>query len=190
MTITNNLGYAFTLSLPPKDDERLKRWAEQTPGATWDLSGGHVTLARLTGSLPPEELVPRFHEACAGLTSFPAAFTRPVREDYWDKPGLQIVMLAAETEEDIAGVLALRERLLAKFLPEGLTLMEGGEYRPHVTLTIGLPEEDAQRLERLARPLDLRFTAHEVVYWSGGETASPDTPADPPWHPVERLLLA
>lgn len=185
---TANIGYAFTISLPPSEDQELRRWTESTPGASWDMSGGHVTLARLTGSRPPQELVQVFQEACAGVGAFQVAFTEPVREGYWDKPGLEIVMLVGEKPEDVAKVLELRQRLLDAFLPAGLALMEGGEYVPHVTLTTGLPPEDAARLEGLATGIDLRFTVNEVVFWSGGESTG-DAPADPPWHIVERLLL-
>jgi hypothetical protein len=188
-TTPNQLGYAFTLSLPPIEDRRLHAWADATPSASWDVSGGHVTLARFTGALAPETLVPRLHEACSGFGSFEAAFTKPCREDYWDKPGLEIVMLIGETQQDVARVLDLRARLLATFLPTGLTLMEGGEYVPHVTLTTGLPPEEALRLEKSAHTLDLRFTANEIVFWAGGEGTDDDTPADPPWRVVERLLL-
>lgn len=189
MTTGNPTGYAFTISLPPSEDHRLRQWTDATPGASWDMSGGHVTLARFTGSVAPESLIPVLHRACANFGAFPVAFNEPSRQDYWDKPGLEIVMLVGEAPEDVAKVMELRERLLSSFLPEGLSLMEGGEYIPHVTLTTGLPSEEAHRLEAAARDLTLRFTAHEVVFWSGGETSDPDTPADPPWHVVERLLL-
>ncbi len=167
----------------------MRAWTEAAPGASWDVSGGHVTLARFTGTRPPESLVPLLHEACAHFGSFEAAFTKPSREEYWAKPGLEIVMLVGETLSDVARVVALRERLLAAFLPAGLSLMEGGDYRPHVTLTTGLPSVDAHRLETAAHKLHLRFTASEIVFWSGGESTSPETPADPPWRVVERLLL-
>jgi len=167
----------------------LRLWAEATPGASWDVTGGHVTLARFTGSQPPAQLVPTMRDACAGLGPVEAAFMQPSRRPYWDKPGLEIVMLLGKTLDDVAGVLSLRERLLTSMLPQGLSLLEGGLYRPHVTLTTGLPPEDALRLEASARHLDLRFTAHEVVFWCGGETTGLDATADPPWYVVERLLL-
>ena len=189
MTTPDALGYAFALSLSPAEDLRMRAWAEAMPGATWDPTGGHVTLARFTGSLPPEALVPAVREACAGVQPIPARFTLPARGPYWDKPGVEIVMLVSERPEDIAGVLDLRERLLAAVLPLGLPLLEGGSYRPHVTLTTGLPAEDASRLEAAARDLDLRFTSHEVVYWCGGETVDPDVSPDPPWRIVERVVL-
>jgi hypothetical protein len=166
----------------------MRAWAETTPGATWDTAGGHVTLARFTGSLPPEALIPAFREACAGVQPISARFTSPARGPYWDKPGVEIVMLAGKEPDDVAGVLSLRERLLAAVLPEGVSLLEGGPYRPHVTLTTGLPSEDARRLEAEARDLDLRFTAYEVVFWSGGENPD-DGAAAPPWRVVERVLL-
>lgn len=189
MTTPGDLGYAFALSLPPGADARLRAWAEATPGATWDESGSHVTLARLTGSVPPENLIPAFHEACARLKPFQAAFTLPLREPYWDKPGLEIVMLAGETATDIAGVMALRDLLLAATESRGLVLFEPGDYRPHVTLTTGLPSQDALRLETAAGALNLRFTAEEVVYWCGGESPDAQTPAGPPWYVVDRVLL-
>ena len=188
MTTPNALGYAFALMLPPSEDARLRRWAEATPGATFDSAGGHVTLVRFTGDLPAEQLVPAMHRACEGAGPIEVALTLSFREDYWDKPGVEIVMLAGEKPEDVSGVLQLRERLLAAVLPEGVSLLEGGPYRPHVTLTTGLPSEDARRLEAEARDLDLRFTSYEVVFWSGGENPD-DGAADPPWHVVERVLL-
>ena len=189
MTTSSDLGYAFDLSLPPVEDLRLRLWAEATPGATWDVSGGHVTLARFTGSRPPEQLVPAMRDACAGLWPIDAAFTMPSRQSYWDKPGLEIVMLVGEALTDVAGVLDLRESLIASMSPEGLALLEGGPYRPHVTLTTGLPPADAHRLEAAARHLDLRFTASELVFWCGSETPDPDAPADPSWRVIERLML-
>ena len=189
MTTPKDYGYAFALSLPPTEDQHLRRWAESTDGASWDMSGGHVTLARFTGTLSPEALIPLFAQACAGFDPFDAAFPTPRREEYWDKPGLEIVMLVGETDQDIAGVLALRERLLATFLPTGLSLMEAGDYNPHVTLTTGLPPEKAHLLEKEARALNLRFTASEIVFWAGGETIGVDEAADPPWRVIERLLL-
>jgi hypothetical protein len=189
MTTQKALGYAFALSLPPKEDERLRQWAEATDGASWDMSGGHVTVARFTGNLPPETLVPLLVDACANLGPFQAAFTKPCREDYWDKPGLQIVMLVGEKEADIAGILRLRRRLLERLPFAGLTLIEAGEYNPHVTLTTGLPPEQALLLEKQAEDLNLRFTANEVVFWCGGETIGLDEPANPPWRIIERLLL-
>ena len=118
-----------------------------------------MTLARFTGTVAPDALMPLFHEACRGFGPLDAAFTQPTREDYWDKPGLEIVMLVGAAPGDVAKVVELRERLLATFLPTGIELMEGGEYRPHVTLTTGLTPEDALRLEAAAQSIALRFTA-------------------------------
>lgn len=190
MTIPGQLGYAFALSLPPAEDTQLRAWAESTPGASWDASGSHITLLRLTGSLPPEKLVPVLHNTCSNIAPFQAAFTKPAREPYWDKPGLEIVMLVGETDEDVAGVFSVRERLMASMLPEGLSVVEAGRFVPHITLTTGLPEAEALRLESAARGLDLRFTVDELVFWCGGETPDPERPADPPWFLVERVALA
>ena len=189
MTISNALGYAFMIALPPAVDQNLRRWTEATPGASWDVSGGHVTLARFTGNLAAQKLVPALHEACAGFGAFDVRFSVPAREAYWDKPGLEIVMLIGERPHDVAGVVDLRERLIASLLPMGLALMESGSYRPHVTLTTGLPPVEALALEAAAAGLELRFTAHEVVLWAGGEPAEDGAPAGPPWRAIERLLL-
>jgi 2'-5' RNA ligase len=189
MKTENALGYAFALSLPSPEDARLRQWAHSTSGATWDEAGAHVTVARFTGSLPPAALLPAMHEACAGVGPVSARLRLAVREPYWDKPDAEIVMLVGAAPEDIAGVLGLRERLLTALLPLGVDLFEGGPYVPHVTLTTGLAVEEARRLESAAAELDLSFTANELVYWRGGETAEPDAPADPPWQVVERLLL-
>jgi 2'-5' RNA ligase len=189
MTSHPPLAYAFAISLPPADDARLRAWAAATPGATWDDYGGHVTLVRLAGSLAPDVVAARMREACAGAETFEAAFTRPIRQSYWDKPGLEIVMLVAEREADTAGVLHLRERLLTSLSALGLELAEGGPYVPHVTLTTGLPAAEAGVLESAAAGLDLRFTAREIMFWCGGETADPDAEADPPWRIIERLQL-
>lgn len=189
MNTENALGYAFALSLPPPEDARLRQWADSTAGASWDASGAHVTVARFTGFLPPAALLPAVHEACTEARPVSARLRLAVREPYWDKPDAEIVMLVGATPEDIAGVLGLRERLLAALLPLGVDLFEGGPYVPHVTLTTGLAVEEARRLESAASELDLSFAANELVYWCGGETAEPDAPADPPWYVVERLLL-
>lgn len=189
MTTPRDLGYAFALSLPPAEDERVRAWARATSGATWDISGSHVTLARLTGSVPPEKLVPVIREAWSGVLPSEVTFRKPVREPYWDKPGLEIVMLAGETEADVAGVFDIRERLIESLLPQGLALFESGPFVPHVTLTTGLPPEEALRLEAAASALELRFVVHEVAFWCGGETTDPDMPADPAWYVVERMLL-
>jgi hypothetical protein len=133
--------------------------------------------------------VPGFHKACASLGAFDVCFNLPVREPYWDKPGLEIVMLAGERPGDVAGVIELRERLIANLAPLKLTLAESGPFQPHVTLTTGLPAGEALALEAAAAGLELRFTAREVVLWSGGETTEEDAAPDPPWHAVERVLL-
>jgi hypothetical protein len=189
MTTPDALGYAFALSLPPADDRRLRLWAEATPGATFDAAGGHVTLARFTGSVPPGALLPALREACESVPPVAGRFNLPSREPYWDKAGTEIVMLVGERPEDVGGVLDLRERLLAAVLPLGVSLAEGGPYRPHVTLTTGLAPQEALRLEAAAGSLDLRFTSHEVVYWCGGETLDPEAVPEPPWQVVERVLL-
>ena len=189
MTAGNALGYSFALSLPAEEDRRLREWAERTAGATWDEAGAHVTLARFTGSVAPETLLPAMRQACFSLGAFEARFSKAVRAPYWDKPDAEIVMLVGEQPDDVSGILALRERLMAAVLPLGVTLFEGGPYVPHVTLTTGLAVEEALRLESAAGELDLRFRAQEVVYWCGGETEEVDAPADPAWYVVERLLL-
>jgi hypothetical protein len=189
MTPSKALGYSFLIALPPAVDARLRRWTEATPGASWDVSGGHVTLARFTGTLAPSRLVPAFHEACAGMGAFDVCFSLPVREAYWDKPGLEIVMLSGDRPADVAGAVELRERLIASLAALTVGLMESGPFQPHITLTTGLPHDEALALEAAAAGLQLRFTAHEIVLWSGRETAEEDAPADPPWHAVERVLL-
>jgi hypothetical protein len=189
MNQPRRLGYSFLIALPPAVDERLRAWTTTAPGASWDVSGGHVTLARFTGDLPPEALAPAFRAACQGLGSFEAGFCAAVREPYWDKPGLEIVMLVGETPEDVAGVLELRNRLLAALAPLDVTLLESGDYLPHITLTTGLPPHEALALESAASTLDLRFTAREIHMWSGAETEDPSEVAEPPWHPVERAIL-
>jgi 2'-5' RNA ligase superfamily protein len=191
MRATNAFGYAFVIAVPPRANRELRRWTAVTPGASWDASGGHITLARFTGHLQPEALASAFLAVCAGLEAFDVRLCTPRRAPYWDKPGLDIVMLTGAEPDDTAGVRGLRERLLGAMLPLGVRLMEGGDaYLPHITLTTGLPSDEAKALERAATQLELRFTAQEVVYWSGGEAAEDHAPADPPWHVVERIVLS
>jgi hypothetical protein len=189
MSEPRNLGYSFLIALPAAVDERLREWTAATPGASWDVSGGHVTLARFTGYLAPVELGRAFRDACQGMGAFEVGFCKAAREPYWDKPGLEIVMLVGETPEDVAGVLELRRRLLSGLSSLDVALLESGDYLPHITLTTGLPAQEALSLEASASALDLRFTAREVVMWSGGETVEDAVPADPPWHPVEHVML-
>jgi hypothetical protein len=189
MTGPSRFGYAFVIALPPQANRELRRWAAATPGASWDASGGHVTLARLTGDVLPRSLVPRFVEACGGYQAFEVKLCVPVREPYWDKPGLEIVMLAGSGHDDVSGLFDLRRRLVAS-MPGRVHLLEGGaSYLPHITLTTGLSPRKARALERAASGLELRFTAHEVVYWSGAETAEESAAADLPWRVIHRLTL-
>jgi hypothetical protein len=189
MSTPRSLGYSFLIALPPAVDLILRRWTATTPGATWDASGGHVTVARFTGDLSPADLVPALQAACEGLASFPIAFCAPAREAYWDKPGLEIVMLVGGNAQDVAGVFNLREHLLASLSPVDVELLESGAFLPHITLTTGLPHEEAMALETAAAGLDLRFTAREVVLWSGGETSEDSEEAEPPWRPIQSVLL-
>lgn len=184
MTRTNRYGYAFAIALPPETDAVLRRWTESTPGASYDAAGGHVTVARCKGDLEPEALLEPFESACRQVRPFEVTLCRTARGPYWDKPGLEIVMLVGGRPEDVQGVLTLRERVLAAVGPLGVRLAEGEAFVPHLTLTTGLAAREALELEAAAEGLALRFTASEVMYWSGGEEGAP-----PAWRQVRRVRL-
>lgn len=176
--------YAFTLPLPADLDARLRRWTEDAPGATWDEAGGHITLLRLAGPPALEAVKGALEAACAERNPFPIRLAQVVRAPYWEKPGLEIVMLTGAAPADTAGVQALRDELIQALADHALRLYEAGEFRPHVTLTTGAPKEAAQELEMAARELDLTFTAQEVMLWA---RTGPEPAQD--WHVVERRPL-
>jgi 2'-5' RNA ligase len=164
--------YAVALFLPPAAELEMHHWALHAPGATWDRAGGHITVLRVAGEVAEGRVVEAFEWVCGDTGQMPVRLCTAVREPYWGKPGLEIVMLTGERPEDTASIASFRERLLGAFEGLGLSLAEEGRFVPHVTLTQGLPADEAGVLVEAASGMRLEFLAESAVLWTDGGTGT------------------
>lgn len=177
--------FSLSILLPPSIESALISWADQTPGATIDPQASHVTLLNFETSTADSLLVERVAAACTEAQPFHLVLDRAVHEPYLGKPGLDIVMLIPSDES--AGhesVLTLRRRLLSAcedVIGQDTTVPEDGEFLPHLTMTDGLPPEEAAVLCAEAEKLHISFEVHEVAAWSN---------TDGSWRMLATLPLA
>ena len=183
--------YAVAIMLPQAIDDRMLRWSLDAPGATWDTSGGHITVTAFHTVAEPEEVSAELAEVCRAVRPFRAHFAGAEASPYWGRAGLSIVMLVeAEEAAELNRVHSLRRALnqaLAQRLEAFQVREEAGDYVPHVTLTTGLPESESGALVVAARSLDIDFTVEEVALW---HESFPDGPAEPYWYLVRNAALA
>jgi 2'-5' RNA ligase len=182
-------GYALAIMLDPSLDEALRRWTERQEGATWDETGGHVTVARLTCTAPEAEVEAALRSLCRDLRPLELRLERPVVAPYWGKPGLWIVMLVAAGPPEARPLTELRDSLVAGLAAVGLSLLEEGQFVPHLTLTTGVAEDEAKVLAAAAEGLNLVIQVTAITLWAGGEAVDERGDAVPPWAPLAAISL-
>jgi len=162
--------FSLSILLPPAIDAALVSWSRRTPGATVDPQASHVTLLNFETDADEAALLQRTAIACHDLPPFRLVLDQAIRDAYLGKPGLDIVMLVpSETSMGHEAVLALRQHLLDAFadlIDVDTTVPEDGEFLPHLTLTSGVPGEQAAELCEEAEDLHIDFEVTSVAAWS------------------------
>ncbi len=177
--------FSLSILLPPAIDAALVSWSRWAPGATVDPQASHVTLLNFETDADEAVLLQRTAVACSELPSFRLVLDHAIHDTYLGKPGLDIVMLvASEKSPGYEAVLTLSQHLLAAFadlINLDTTVPEDGEFLPHLTLTSGVPSEEAIALCEEAENLHIAFDVTAVSAWSnrGGS-----------WHLLETASLA
>jgi len=150
-----------------------------------DPQASHVTLLNFETDETTESVVELVRSACKLFRPFHLELREAICEPYMGKPGLEIVMLvpdAGTPSEESA--LSLREALLEALrdaMTTDVTMPEDGEFRPHLTLTNGLPPERAASLCDAAENLSVDFTVEDVSVWRQDEAGA--------WSLLTRLPL-
>jgi hypothetical protein len=162
--------FSLSILLPRAIDEAIVAWSRKTPGATVDPQASHVTLLNFETDASEELLLRRVRLVCRHMASFRLVLDQALQEPYLGKPGLDIVMLVpSETSPGYEAALALRQGLLDAFsdlIDVDTTVPEDGEYLPHLTMTAGLPTEEAAALCSEAEKLRIAFEVTEVAAWT------------------------
>ena len=154
-------NYGLFILLPLRLDRQLETWTRATPGATWPEWRGHITLLNsFTPKVSRKKLLASLLEVCQTNASFDINLDRVSRQRHLVRENLETVMLVESQPDTSAGLYELRSTLLANLR----RIKEDGDitrkvaarpYLPHLSLTMGLPQEDARALAKSARDAEL-----------------------------------
>lgn len=177
------IQYSVQILLPLEIEERLRRWAEGTPGATWPRWGGHVTILGLFEPLtPPREIVREIADICEAFNPFPLRLSKVEAMPHWRRHPLHTVLLKGDRgSEGYQTILRLHNTLsvaLATLKRDLFPEVSQRPYEPHVTLTWGVSEAEARRLAEIAETANLavELLVDEIwlVAFSHRRPASPE----------------
>jgi hypothetical protein len=178
--------YSLEVLLPEPLRLEANRWLTLWPGATWPPWGAHITLL-VDLAASGDDFLADLSQACAQQAPFSVCFDRVVVGDHWAKPGLKTVMLVVDPrrDPDAEALRRLRLDLISKLglTPEAIwPEVEGRAYRPHISLTAGLPEAAASRLARAvaASKVSVRFVVDEIWLLQIDARAQPEQQEERP----------
>lgn len=177
-------SYSLQLLLPSSLDRRLARWANNMPGASWPSWGGHITLLPTFQTEHPTELAERMTSVCARHQVFSLRLNQiqavqdRTRADYW------AVMLAPDGDSEGAARLTAFQADVATSTAELRTdlrpeLMDM-PFWPHVTLALGVDEEEADKMVRRIREDGLKadFIVEQIWLLAFSNTATGEPKVD------------
>lgn len=180
--------FSIQILLPDDVDRSLRRWTEETPGASWPSWGGHVTLLpRFRALISAEELGERVVAACARFSPMDLRLTEIVEMKDWTRSGYSGVFLvpSAEPGSGMKRLKALQAELDGALAPVREDLapeVTRHDFLPHVTLALAVSEAEATKMVSRARAqsLSAEFTLDRVwllqfIAAADGETSIEQT---------------
>jgi 2'-5' RNA ligase len=161
--------YSLLILLPAPVERELSKWIEQTPGGTLPYWGAHVTL--LSDFTPAHGIAAvkrATAQVCTAFTPFVVRFDQVLDESHWRRPQLHAVLLfnrpramghrpLVQLQRELANTLAPLKRDLDPKVSRRV-------FKPHTSLTWGLPRREAQELGRAAQAAHLKveFTVDRI----------------------------
>ncbi|MCB0044394.1 MAG: 2'-5' RNA ligase family protein [Caldilineaceae bacterium] len=175
--------YSLQIMLPDDLNRRFARWAANTSGASWPGWGGHMTLlAPFTCVLSRGQLEAELVNAAAGHSPVPVSLTQLTVVPDWTRPVYWAVFLTPPAEGG-SGLQRLRalhadiDMRLAPVRTDSFPDISKREYLPHITLALGLYEEEAHKMAGAARAdkLIAKFMVDHFVLRQNGGTSEPSS---------------
>ena len=172
--------YGLFVLLPETDEVRLRAWAERTRDASWPAWRGHITLINTFTLLTSlEELQTVLQGVGREVAPFEVSLDRVVQRPNLVREALETVMLVGHRYPDETPLSALQEKLvdaLEQLKKDGTTARKVSQrpYHPHISLTLGLPDLEAQVLVTQAEQDDLavhfRVTEFHLIGFGAGNS--------------------
>lgn len=159
--------YSLQIRVPDEVDALLHGWCRQSPGATWPEWGGHITLLPIFRPMQP---LPALEEAIR-LAVLKYGPFRVRLSDVWCRPHLvkpdSCIVFITTHDHEPADMWDMQADLAAAVGPmvrPEWDLLWGMSFRPHISLTTGLPRKQAEDLLRKAGRdgIDVSFWAERV----------------------------
>lgn len=161
--------YTLQVLLPEQVQEQLREWTVRTPGATLPAGGAHITLLSPFSPVRPRAPIRKFTATvCATFLPFPVRLSRVLSGTHWRRPSLNGVFLMGNgLTEGIRELVRLQRALRETLDPLKRDLhpeVSRRPYKPHVSLTWGIPPGEAVALARSARAarLQIEFTVDRI----------------------------
>ncbi|GIP31827.1 2'-5' RNA ligase family protein [Paenibacillus sp. J2TS4] len=159
--------FSLQILLPDNMENQFIDWTNKIPYASRASWGGHITLIsslRLVGNL--NEVAQTINEVCSRTPPIPIQLNHVVCEKHLVYPDLKIVYL--EGSEPNEPLNHFQNRLMTELMQ--LTEMEEIEgnhpwdYNPHLSLTLGLENEQANEAAEAARrnKLEIQFSVTRI----------------------------
>lgn len=155
--MTEASQFSIQIMLPKVVDRQFRKWAAHTPGASWPVWGGHITLTpRFQSLISRFELNARIAAVCAHYHPLDIHLTSIVAKQDWTREAYRGVFLMppAEPGSGIRRLTALQRefavRLREKMIDRAPELTRRG-FAPHITLALGVSEEEAEKMVSQAR---------------------------------------
>lgn len=179
--MSTSLEYSIVALLPAEIDRKFKQWTTDH-GSTWAPWGGHISLVtrfELSHNATPQDMVDHIGAVCRKYPPIPLNLNQITREDHWRRPQFDTVLLLGDpTLEGVRTTQRLQAALMKSLAPITTNLypeIVGRPYKPHLTLTIGVPTEDANRLANQARQDNLHLDVTlERITLLGFDTSNGD----------------
>ncbi len=181
-------AFSIAALLPADMHDAIAAWSESVHGASTDPVASHVTILVFESGHTAEDVRRAIADACVHFEPFEVHLSQIVQGPYWGKENLDIVMLTADPgQPGIAGLMGLRElllRYLAPLVAQPPQLPAEAEYQPHLTLTTGLPPQEATRLAHQAEGMSATFEVHDLAVWQ-----QPEHRENAPWDLIGMVPL-
>lgn len=163
--------YSVHILLPESLERRLAEWTEKTPGASWPVWGGHISLlTRFTTPLTLEELEARVDWVCRKFAPLALEFGDATSVRDVTRPGYHAVFLVLSDPDANASAALFRLRAeidaqLAEVRAPVREELDGQAFLPHITLALGLSEAEAQTMVNTLRSDGLRAAFSVDAVW-------------------------
>ncbi|GIV77961.1 2'-5' RNA ligase family protein [Litorilinea aerophila] len=173
--------FSIVIFLPETIERRFRRWAEETPGASWPAWGGHITLLPTAQARAPlAQIQERVEAVCARYHPFEVRLAQPRAVPDWTRPRYHAVFLSF-TDQDDMGMRVLRrlqeelDQATAELRSDLYPELKRTDFIPHITLALGLAQPEADEMVEQLREIGLAAqfvvdTLWMVVFQQDGES--------------------